>query len=71
MPALPEALSLLALEGAGEVQTSLAVPRGVALSIGDAVFFRHAKPASSRSMRGGSIEARAPTYRGLGQCFLG
>jgi D-serine deaminase-like pyridoxal phosphate-dependent protein len=62
------------------VQTPLAVPRGVEaeLELGDPVFFRHAKAgelaehfAEYLLVRGSRIEARAPTYRGLGRCFLG
>jgi D-serine deaminase-like pyridoxal phosphate-dependent protein len=77
-PALPEGLALLPLEGAGEVQTPLVVPEGVALRVGDPVFFRHAKGgelaehfAEYLFVRGDRVEARAPTYRGLGRCFLG
>jgi D-serine deaminase-like pyridoxal phosphate-dependent protein len=75
-PYLPEGLSLLGLEGAGEVQTPLAVPEGVTLELGDPVIFRHAKAgelaehfASYALIRGDRIEATAPTYRGMGRCF--
>jgi D-serine deaminase-like pyridoxal phosphate-dependent protein len=78
LPALPPGLSLLPLEGAGEVQTPLQVPPGVDLQLGDPVLFRPAKagePAehfnSYLLVRGDRLEARAPTYRGLGHCFLG
>jgi D-serine deaminase-like pyridoxal phosphate-dependent protein len=82
IPALPAGLRLSPLEGAGEVQTPLHVARRVALSaalaIGDPVFFRHAKAgelaehfAEYLMVRGSRIEGRAPTYRGLGRCFLG
>jgi D-serine deaminase-like pyridoxal phosphate-dependent protein len=78
MPALPEGLSLLDLEGAGEVQTPLRVPRGVDLALGDPVFFRHAKAGELAEhvneyilVRGDVIAERVPTYRGLGKCFLG
>ncbi len=78
LPALPEGLRLLALEGAGEVQTPLEVPRGLALRAGDPVFFRHAKAGELAEhfpeyllVRGERVEERAPTYRGLGECFLG
>jgi D-serine deaminase-like pyridoxal phosphate-dependent protein len=78
VPALLPGLSLTSLEGAGEVQTPLIVPRGVDLTIGDPVFFRHAKAgelaehfAEYLLVRGSRIEGRAPTYRGLGRCFLG
>lgn len=78
VPALPSGLSLLDLEGAGEVQTPLRLPPDVRLGVGDAVFFRHAKAgelaehfAEYLLVRGGAIEGRAPTYRGLGKAFLG
>ncbi len=78
VPALPEGLELLSLEGAGEVQTPLRVPADTSLRIGDPVFFRHAKAGELAEhfpeyllVRGDRIEGRAPTYRGLGQAFLG
>lgn len=78
VPALPGGLSLLGLEGAGEVQTPLEVPHGTRLEIGDPVFFRHAKAGELAEhfeayilVRGDRVEARAPTYRGLNKCFLG
>ena len=80
-PSLPEGLSLLPLEGAGEVQTPLEISDGSdasVLALGDAVFFRHAKAGELAEhfveyllVRGSSLEGRAPTYRGLGHCFLG
>ena len=78
VPTLPPGLSLLSLEGAGEVQTPLELGRGVELALGDPVFFRHAKAGELAEhfeeyllVRGDRIEARAPTYRGLSRCFLG
>ncbi len=78
IPVFPEGLSLLDLEGAGEVQTPLHVPRGVELALGDPVFFRHAKAGELAEhvneyilVRGESAVDRAPTYRGMGKCFLG
>jgi D-serine deaminase-like pyridoxal phosphate-dependent protein len=78
VPAFPEGLTLLDLEGAGEVQTPLHVPRGVDLALGDPVFFRHAKAGELAEhvneyilVQGDAIVGRAPTYRGLGKCFLG
>ncbi len=74
--ALPEGLSLTDLEGAGEVQTPLALSEGQDLEIGAPVFFRHAKAGELAEhfneyllVRGDRIVARAPTYRGLGQSF--
>lgn len=78
IPALPEGLSLLDMEGAGEVQTPLRVPHGAALELGDAVFFRHAKAGELAEhvseylfVRGDQIVKREKTYRGEGHCFLG
>jgi D-serine deaminase-like pyridoxal phosphate-dependent protein len=78
VPALPEGLRLLSLEGAGEVQTPVELGPGVELDLGDPVFFRHAKAGELAEhfseyllVRGDRVEARAPTYRGLGLCFLG
>ena len=66
------------MEGAGEVQTPLRVPAGVRLELGDPVFFRHAKAGELAEhvpeyllVRGDQIEDRAPTYRGMGACYLG
>ena len=76
-PALPPGLSLLPLEGAGEVQTPLCVPAGVSLPLGAAVFFRPAKAGEPLErfnevllIEGARITGRAPTYRGLGHAFL-
>ena len=76
-PYLPPGLKLFDMEGAGEVQTPLTVPDGVTLEIGDPVFFRHAKAGELAErfneyllVRGDKIVERAPTYRGMGQCFL-
>jgi D-serine deaminase-like pyridoxal phosphate-dependent protein len=76
--ALPEGAKLMPLEGAGEVQTPVVLPAGVDVAIGDPVFFRHAKAgelaehfAEYLLVRGERVVDRAPTYRGLGQCFLG
>jgi D-serine deaminase-like pyridoxal phosphate-dependent protein len=78
LPSLPPGCRLLPLEGAGEVQTPLRVPPEPPLALGDPVFFRHAKAGEPAEhfreyllVRGDRVEARAPTYRGLGRCFLG
>jgi D-serine deaminase-like pyridoxal phosphate-dependent protein len=72
-PAWPEGLSLVSLEGAGEVQTPLRVPKGVELEIGEPVFFRHAKAgelaehfAEYLLVGGEEVVGTAKTYRGLG-----
>jgi D-serine deaminase-like pyridoxal phosphate-dependent protein len=76
-PYLPPGLSLLEAEGAGEVQTPLQVPRGLALEIGDPVFFRHCKAGelcerfdALTLLADGRVVGDAKTYRGLGQTFL-
>jgi D-serine deaminase-like pyridoxal phosphate-dependent protein len=78
VPALPGGIKLLGFEGAGEVQTPLELPEGVDLALGDPVFFRHAKAGELAEhfaeyilVRGDRVVGRAPTYRGLGKCFLG
>jgi D-serine deaminase-like pyridoxal phosphate-dependent protein len=76
LPYLPEGLSLLGMEGAGEVQTPLAVPDGVEIPLGAPVFFRHAKAGELAEhfhayllVRGDRVEGRALTYRGAGRVF--
>ena len=82
VPALPPGLSLLPLEGAGEVQTPLQLGRGGQLcghlGLGDPVFFRHRQGrGSSRStlrsiilvLRGPNRRGGAPTYRGWANAF--
>jgi len=78
VPVWPRGLALLAGEGAGEVQTPLAVPAGTTLAIGDRVVFRPAKSGELAEhvlayllVDGDRIAERAPTYRGLGHAFLG
>ena len=78
LPWLPRGLRTLALEGAGEVQTPLTVPRGLVLGLGDVVLFRHAKAGELAEhfneyllVRGDLRVGVAPTYRGMGGAFLG
>jgi D-serine deaminase-like pyridoxal phosphate-dependent protein len=75
VPWLPAGLSLLAQEGAGEVQTPLRVPPGLDL-LGAKIFFRPAKAGEPLErfnelllVRGEQLEERARTYRGLGFVF--
>ena len=77
IPAWPRGCTLLPAEGAGEVQTPIALPDGLELALGDPIFFRPAKAgelaehvAEYLYVRGDRIVGRAPTYRGLGHCFL-
>jgi D-serine deaminase-like pyridoxal phosphate-dependent protein len=76
VPYLPEGLGVLKDEGIGEVQSGLTVPDGLTLSLGDPVFFRHAKAGELAEhlceyllIRGDKVVSRAKTYRGEGQCF--
>lgn len=76
-PVYPAGLSLVGTEGTGEVQTPL---RGLAtesLTLGDKVWFRHAKSgevcehANTLSvLHEGKVVANIPTYRGEGKAFL-
>ncbi|MEU5405878.1 alanine racemase [Nocardia asteroides] len=74
LPVWPAGLKLLGSEGAGEVQTPLA--GGAELTIGDRVWFRHAKAGElcERFDRIHLVDesgsrTTVPTYRGEGQCF--
>ncbi|NUP25677.1 MAG: amino acid deaminase/aldolase [Nocardia sp.] len=73
-PVWPKGLRLLGTEGAGEVQTPLSGAAG--LTIGDRVWFRHAKAGElcERFDRLYLVDAdgsriEVPTYRGEGKCF--
>ena len=77
LPWLPRGLEYVAGEGAGEVQTPLRVSPGVRLEVGEPAIFRHAKAGELAErfneyllVRGAAVQAREPTYRGAGQCFL-
>jgi D-serine deaminase-like pyridoxal phosphate-dependent protein len=77
MPMYPEGLRLLPSEGAGEVQTPLQLDAGVTLSLGDPVFFRHAKAGELCEhfnhlvlLERGQVVDEVPTYRGQGRSFL-
>lgn len=77
-PVLPPGLKYLPLEGAGEVQTPLRLPKDCPeLTLGDPVIFQHAKAGELCERFGelaliqnGRILQRVPTYRGEGQTFL-
>ena len=76
-PWLPAGCSLIATEGAGEVQTPVRVPAGVALAPGDPILFRHAKAGELCErfnelllVEGGAVVGKAATYRGDGKCFF-
>lgn len=77
LPVWPEGLSTLAREGAGEVQTPLEGDAARRLSIGDRVWFRHAKSGELAERvdryvltRGDEPVGEAATYRGEGKSFL-
>jgi D-serine deaminase-like pyridoxal phosphate-dependent protein len=72
-PWAPPGLHLTGLEGAGEVQTPLTGPGVAGLSIGDWVWFRHAKSGELAEhtnrvhlVSGDSVVGTVPSYRGLG-----
>jgi D-serine deaminase-like pyridoxal phosphate-dependent protein len=76
-PYLPPGLKLDPLEGAGEVQTPLLGEAAARLSVGDRVYFRHAKAGELCErfnglylVEGDRIVDEAPTYRGEGRAFL-
>lgn len=78
LPVMPPGLKYLGLEGAGEVQTPLVLPKGVPpIELGDPIFFQHAKAGELCErfnelflIRGGRIVDRVKTYRGEGFAFL-
>jgi D-serine deaminase-like pyridoxal phosphate-dependent protein len=76
-PYLPEGMQLFPREAAGEVQTPLRCDPQTPLSLGDPVFFRHAKAGevcerfpSLYAISNGAIVDEIQTYRGMGACFL-
>ncbi len=76
-PWLPAGCTLVANEGAGEVQTPVRHPPHVALAPGDPLLFRHAKAGELCErfnelllIRGGRVVDQVATYRGDGQCFF-
>jgi D-serine deaminase-like pyridoxal phosphate-dependent protein len=76
LPWAPPGLHLTGLEGAGEVQTPLTGHPAAMLSIGDLVWFRHAKSGelfehvtNVHLVSGEKIVETVPSYRGLGHAF--
>lgn len=76
-PVWPANLLLTATEGAGEVQTPLTGKGVKKLTIGDRVWFRHAKAGELcehvdqlHLVSGDAISVTVPTYRGEGKNFL-
>jgi D-serine deaminase-like pyridoxal phosphate-dependent protein len=75
-PLAEQGLELVRTEGAGEVQTPLKGTAADALSLGDRIWFRHAKAGELAErftefvlVAGDAVVGRAATYRGEGQCF--
>lgn len=75
-PWAPAGLALTPLEGAGEVQTPLVGATADLLSVGDLVWFRHAKSGelfehapTAWLLSGDRIVGSAATYRGHGRAF--
>lgn len=73
----PEGLSMLAREGAGEVQTPVTGPAAHGLRVGDRVWFRHTKSGELAEhvnafavVDGGRAVDTVRTYRGEGKAFL-
>jgi D-serine deaminase-like pyridoxal phosphate-dependent protein len=76
-PALPPGLSYVTTEYAGEVQTPLRGAAADRLSVGDRVWFRHAKAGELAEhvnelhlLDGDRVVETVPTYRGEGKAFL-
>ncbi|WP_459502448.1 amino acid deaminase/aldolase [Bacillus sp. C1] len=73
----PNGAKLLALEGAGEVQTPVYYDGLEHLVVGDVMLFRHSKAgelcerfSSLHRIAGNKVIGEYTTYRGDGQCFL-
>jgi D-serine deaminase-like pyridoxal phosphate-dependent protein len=76
MPWAPAGLHLTGLEGAGEVQTPLTGHPAALLTVGDLVWFRHAKAGEPfehtntvQLLAGSRFTEEVPTYRGHGLTF--
>ena len=76
-PYLPIGANLLDNEGTGEVQTPVEYRGSQPLTLGDPIFFRHAKAGELcerfnqlHLVSQGKIVEIVPTYRGEGQCFM-
>ncbi|GGH28861.1 amino acid aldolase [Paenibacillus segetis] len=76
-PYLPQGATLLAMEGAGEVQTPIRYNGQETLELGDPIFMRHSKAGELCErfthlyyISNGSIVGETTTYRGDGLCFL-
>ena len=78
LPVMPVGLKYVYLEGAGEVQTPLVLPKDLpGIHLGDPIFFQHAKAGELCErfnelilIQGGKIVDTVKTYRGEGFAFL-
>lgn len=78
LPVMPIGLKYVDLEGAGEVQTPLILPKdSPTIDLGDPIFFQHAKAGELCErfneillIQGGKIIDTVKTYRGEGMSFL-
>lgn len=77
VPVFPRGLGYIDLEGAGEVQTPLRLPKGLGMAIGDPVYFQHAKAGEPcerfseiRLIRNGNVVGSARTYRTYIESFI-
>ncbi len=77
-PVMPQGLSFIPMEGAGEVQTPLKLSKRCPnMALGDPVFFQHAKAGELCErfnrlslVQNDTIIGSTPTYRGQGKAFL-
>ncbi|MEK4512306.1 amino acid deaminase/aldolase [Paenibacillus sp. FSL K6-2524] len=76
-PYLPQGASLLAMEGAGEVQTPIRYNGPEELELGDPIFMRHSKAGELCErfthlyyISNNGIVGETTTYRGDGLCYL-
>lgn len=76
-PYLPSGAQLIALEGAGEVQTPIKYEGAMTLKLGDPIYMRHSKAGELCErfkhlllVQRGSIVDEVTTYRGDGRCFI-
>jgi D-serine deaminase-like pyridoxal phosphate-dependent protein len=76
-PYLPVGMKLLPFEGGGEVQTPIQYDGSETLTVGDSVFFRHAKAGEIcerfdkiNLIENGIISGEVKTYRGEGKTFV-
>ncbi len=76
-PYLPQGAALLAMEGAGEVQTPIRYNGPEQLKLGDPIYMRHSKAGELCErfthlyyISNSSIVGKTTTYRGDGLCYL-